>query len=98
MTAFARLMSNEAAMRAWNEFIEKDEDEQNKYLEKLDKQLAGQFEPSMSAIDDPNEKRSYHPGYSAKSCFQRMDKEFKKALSKKSGVRMVNIRICDIFI
>jgi hypothetical protein len=86
MSAFTRLMQDAETMRAWNEFIEKDEVEQEKFLHELDNVIL--HESRKANVVDADEKRAHHPGYSAKTCFQRLDKEFKKALSKKSGVRM----------
>jgi len=86
VSAFARLMQNEESMRVWNEFIEKDEKEQEAFLRELDNEFPDEHNDFFMVESD--EKRSCHPAYSAKTCFQNMDKKFKTALSKKSGVRL----------
>jgi len=86
VSAFARLMQNEEAMKVWNEFIEKDEKEQEAFLRELDQEFPNECSDFFMVESD--EKRACHPAYSAKTCFQNMDTKFKTALSKKSGVRL----------
>lgn len=51
VSAFARLMQNEKAMRAWNEFVECSDEDQEKFLRELGIQISGYVE-SASSLDD----------------------------------------------
>lgn len=57
ISSFSRLMQSEEAMRVWNEFIEKDEKEQEKFLHQLDKMLKEE-EGRTSRKFDSDEKRA----------------------------------------
>ncbi|KAI6172011.1 R3H domain-containing protein 4 [Aphelenchoides besseyi] len=93
VSAFARLLSDEAGMRAWNAFIDKEsEEEQVRFLKNLGHENANlQFnERKQSAVPRKTnvEKRTQHPAYSANECFQDLDKRFRLALSKREKVPM----------
>jgi hypothetical protein len=58
MSAFARLMQNEETMRMWNEFVEKDEEEQEKFLHQLDKELQTDCHFPMNDMEDKRSCKS----------------------------------------
>uniref|UniRef100_A0A914ELI2 R3H domain-containing protein n=1 Tax=Acrobeloides nanus TaxID=290746 RepID=A0A914ELI2_9BILA len=98
ITAFAKLFLDQENMKAWNDFIEKDEEEQRHFLEEIDlvkkqpihngNMVGGKTIKTPKELSKMNadEKRAYHPAYSAHACFQRLNSKFKSALSKKRRV------------
>jgi hypothetical protein len=101
VTAFTRLFLDKTSMKTWQSFMEKSEEEQEKFIEDLDQGCT-----STASEDDfehvtggkpiklpkgyfkmtNEEKRSYHPAFSARACFERLDNKFKSALTRKRGV------------
>lgn len=77
ISAFARLLSNEDSMKRWNEFIEKDEEEQNRILEEIDN---ASRKHERESVNKEEKLRAHHPAFSAKTCFERMDKKFRSNL------------------
>ncbi|EPB77564.1 hypothetical protein ANCCEY_03322 [Ancylostoma ceylanicum] len=93
MTAFERLFLDEESMKVWNDFIERDEEEQRQILEKGDLKgndgcgwfvVGGKPGPSSksSKLSDVD-GRKHHPAYYGKACFDRMDSRSKRLLSGK---------------
>lgn len=86
LSAFAKILSDKEYMRAWNDFIEKDEAEQEAYLDELkDLKLSDDdsFDYCSSLEDSGDSKRKHHPAYSPKLAFQQLDNRFRKALSSR---------------
>ncbi|CAD6196678.1 unnamed protein product [Caenorhabditis auriculariae] len=84
-------------MKAWNEFIAKDEQEQLEILENAVSNanseekgwcvVGGKPTPSKNTPD----ARKHHPAYSGKACFERLDKKSKQILLS----RKVNWALVD---
>ncbi|CAJ0605157.1 unnamed protein product [Cylicocyclus nassatus] len=93
VTAFERLFLDDKSMQAWNEFIERDEDEQRHILEEVDTNrgdgrtwfvVGGKPGPSSKTLKSSEiDGRKHHPAYYGKACFERMDSRSKRLLSEK---------------
>ncbi|RCN34004.1 hypothetical protein ANCCAN_20162 [Ancylostoma caninum] len=105
MTAFERLFLDEESMKVktstmfwlifqvWNDFIERDEEEQRQILEKGDLKrsdgrgwfvVGGKPGPSSKSTKSSDiDGRKHHPAYYGKACFDRMDSRSKRLLSEK---------------
>ncbi|KAI3418848.1 Bardet-Biedl syndrome 4 protein [Globodera pallida] len=92
-SAFTRLLRDEAKMKVWNEFLEKDETGQKKMI------LQFEYEILMER-DTPKAGRSVNfgqkakdclrkspPEFSAENCFKRLDKKFRDCLLKRRNVQ-----------
>ncbi|VDD90960.1 unnamed protein product [Enterobius vermicularis] len=92
VSAFALLFIDQSNMKAWNDFIEKDEEEQEAFLRKADNYKNDDLEDgghyASSSAERRNkdkwvrenldrDSRSHHPAYSAAACFSRLDVHFK---------------------
>lgn len=92
ISAFSRLLQDEAKMKIWNNFIEMTETEQAKILDEIEKEKKTQAKvnvgPSVhsenvSDNDKKDELRKHHPAFSAEACFQRFDKKLRNCLLKR---------------
>uniref|UniRef100_A0A914X157 R3H-associated N-terminal domain-containing protein n=1 Tax=Plectus sambesii TaxID=2011161 RepID=A0A914X157_9BILA len=93
ITAFTKLFIEQDKMKAWNEFVEKDEEEQREFLENGGKNAAstsgGRLLGGRGAGSTPKrtrrqtDNRSDHPAYSGEACFRRMDGRFRSLLSSR---------------
>ncbi|CAD5215031.1 unnamed protein product [Bursaphelenchus xylophilus] len=87
LSAFARILQDQECMKAWNNFIEKDEAEQNEYLAQLDKEndLDESFDRLSldSDVHVEHDARKHHPAYSTSMAFHQLDRRFRDALSKR---------------
>lgn len=100
ITAFSRLLRDEAKMRIWNEFIELNEEGQTKMIEKIEKEIAddnaktnlsGSSNKLSGKRDhhqpEQGDKRKNHPAFSAETCFQRLDKKLRDCLLKRRYIQ-----------
>ncbi|CAD5210205.1 unnamed protein product [Bursaphelenchus okinawaensis] len=87
LSAFARILQDKECMKAWNEFIEKDEDEQNAYLADLENEIGLEDSFEHLSLDSDvmidRDSRKHHPAYSTNLAFQQLDRRFRSALSKR---------------
>ncbi|MFH4976423.1 hypothetical protein AB6A40_003132 [Gnathostoma spinigerum] len=97
ITAFTKLFMDEKNMQTWYEFIEKDEEEQQRILdnelkehgrnhdENDDQKLKSKptDSPGTSAADDWEDSRNHHPAYTSTASFNRMDRRFKSLFLQK---------------
>jgi len=93
VTAFTKLFIEQDKMKAWNEFVEKDEEDQRAFLEKNRKKCAstsgGHLLGGRGAGTTPKktkregDSRSEHPAYSGEACFRRMDARFRSVLNSR---------------
>ncbi|CAC5412964.1 unnamed protein product [Mytilus coruscus] len=88
---FAELFMEQEKMQIWNDFISSSEDEQQQFLTRAEtkdsrkKKDEGNNNES-SDLDETWEEvdmRSSHPGFSAKECFQKIDKNIKSFLKRR---------------
>jgi hypothetical protein len=99
ITAFTRLFLDKSSMKMWQSFMDKSEEEQEKFIQELDdgpSSSEDSFEhviggspvklPKRYNTMTNEEKRSYHPAYSARACFDRLHGKFRSALTRNRGV------------
>ena len=99
ITAFTRLFLDKTSMKMWQSFMDKSEEEQEKYLQDLDDGQSSSEDSYEHVIGGSpiklpkrydtmtnEEKRSYHPAYSARASFDRLNGKMKAALTRKRGV------------
>ncbi|KHJ82195.1 hypothetical protein OESDEN_18113, partial [Oesophagostomum dentatum] len=89
VTAFERLFLDEKSMQIWNDFVERDEEEQRKILEEGELKGDGCSwfvvggESLLKSKSQVVDGRKHHPAYYGKACFDRMDRRSKRLLSEK---------------
>ncbi|ETN82082.1 hypothetical protein RB195_020162 [Necator americanus] len=92
VSAFERLFLDEKSMQMWNDFIERDEEEQRQILEEGELKssdgcgwfvVGGKPGTSKSPKSLDVDGRKHHPAYYGKACFDRMSSRSKRLLSEK---------------
>ncbi|WKX96783.1 hypothetical protein Q1695_012882 [Nippostrongylus brasiliensis] len=91
VTAFDRLFLDQESMQMWNDFVERDEEEQRQILDHAGAVgsgcgwfvVSGKKPESCSVMSPCLDGRKHHPAYCAKACFNRMDRRNKRLLFEK---------------
>ncbi|PIO59498.1 hypothetical protein TELCIR_19038, partial [Teladorsagia circumcincta] len=89
VTAFDRLFIDQENMQVWNDFIERDEEEQRQILNgKESSNGCGWFIVGGNVRSPPRalqgvDGRKHHPAYCGRACFERMDIKSRRLLSEK---------------
>ncbi|KAL5016796.1 hypothetical protein ScPMuIL_006385 [Solemya velum] len=88
MSAFAELFMEREKMKAWNDFINRSEEEQEKILDsecfvQCDDAVEEKTQEDLEHWEEIPDQRSVHPSFSAEECFKRIDRNIKAALRKK---------------
>jgi len=90
-SAFARYMKERDTMKAWNDFIECTEDQQENLLNGKNANAGHNAENDenrppksrKSKSKSKADKRTRHPSYSAEECFMRLDNDLRTMLRKR---------------
>ncbi|KAK3579860.1 hypothetical protein CHS0354_025764 [Potamilus streckersoni] len=91
MSVFAELFSEKEKMEAWNNFVNCSEEEQTMMLDRMSSKanpsnsstqshMSDQVNDSWQEVED---LRAKHPAFSAKQCFQRLDKNIRVLLQRR---------------
>ncbi|KAK6018684.1 hypothetical protein OSTOST_15722 [Ostertagia ostertagi] len=89
VTAFDRLFIDQENMQVWNDFIERDEEEQRQILNGKESSsgcgwfIVGGNVQSPSRALQGVDGRKHHPAYCGRACFERMDIKSRRLLSEK---------------
>lgn len=86
VSAFTQLLMEQESMEAWNNFINRSDEEQWQLLKEIDEgEKVDLKTPVNENRNDVNgeDRRIAHPAYSAEECFQRIDSVLRATLKRK---------------
>lgn len=88
VSAFAELLNEHEKMKVWNDFVNRTEEEQQRFLQdstqkEVHSERAETEDMEKSGWEVVEDKRAIHPTYTAQECFRRIDRGLRKLLKKR---------------
>ncbi|KAJ8306491.1 hypothetical protein KUTeg_017036 [Tegillarca granosa] len=83
MSAFAELFMEQEKMKIWNDFVNSSEEEQESMLRGKRSECQHEKEDNEESWEEIPDLRTAHPAYTAKECYERIEKKIKTFLKRR---------------